>query len=114
MALKVLTVHATAKKSQELFTLQKIKGLHNYDLPILRDNFVEKGHYGDHLCFALDVFGPDVDTFRQTSPTKSLDVYVVKKIIASILEPLITLAEGRIIHGGEGVIPFYILIKVDM
>lgn len=99
MALKVLTTHATHENSLELYTLQEIFRGNHYDLPTLQDNFTEKSHHGDHLCFALNLLGPDVDTFRKTSPTNSLRVHTVRKVIASLVEPLCDLGEIGIIHG---------------
>lgn len=98
VALKILTTHATSEQSLELHALQEIRRGNRYELPILRDNFIEKSRHGDHLCCALNLLGTDVDAFRKTSPTKSLRVHTVKKVIASLLEPLCDLSEIGIIH----------------
>jgi len=99
LALKILTVHSTAQKSQELSTLQIIKQAGHYDLPNLLDHFVEKSQHGDHQCFALAVLGPDVESLRLSAPTKSLPVHVVQRVIASVLEPLSDLHGSGITHG---------------
>ncbi|KAF8056924.1 kinase-like domain-containing protein [Lyophyllum atratum] len=100
VALKLLTTHATAEKSQELSALQAISRLGPWDgLSILRDHFTEQSHHGEHQCFALDALGVDLDTFRQTSPTRSLKVHTVKKVIACAVEALIDLEALDIIHG---------------
>ncbi|KDR85808.1 hypothetical protein GALMADRAFT_234899 [Galerina marginata CBS 339.88] len=98
-AIKILTVHATGQKTNELPTLQAIKAAFPTDLPNLHDNFVEESHHGKHQCFVLSVLGPDVETLRLTSPTKSLPVHVVSKIISSVLEPLSALHNTGTIHG---------------
>ncbi|KAF8062421.1 kinase-like domain-containing protein [Lyophyllum atratum] len=101
VALKLLTTHATAEKSQELSALQAISlGADSDNLPVLRDHFTEQSHHGEHQCFALDPLGPDLDTFRQTSPTRSLKVHTVKKVVASAVEALCDFEELDIIHGG--------------
>ncbi|KAF8056921.1 kinase-like domain-containing protein [Lyophyllum atratum] len=100
VALKLLTTHATAEKSQELSALQAISlGADSDNLPVLRDHFTEQSHHGEHQCFALDPLGVDLDTFRQTSPTRSLKVHTVKKVIASAVEALCDFEELDIIHG---------------
>ncbi|KAF8062423.1 kinase-like domain-containing protein [Lyophyllum atratum] len=114
VALKLLTTHATAEKSQELSALQAISRLGPWDgLSILRDHFTEQSHHGEHQCFALDALGVDLDTFRQTSPTRSLKVHTVKKVIACAVEALIDLEALDIIHGGT--IPFllWFTLKAD-
>ncbi|KAF8056922.1 kinase-like domain-containing protein [Lyophyllum atratum] len=97
VALKILTTHATSKKSQELHVLQLIRPY--YRLPVLQDHFTEQSHHGKHQCFALNSLGPDLDKFRQTAPTRSLGVHTVQKVVARILEALCDLKRCGVIHG---------------
>jgi len=97
-ALKILTVHSTSEKTQELGTLKTIRERPYYDLPNLHDNFLEQSHHGKHQCFVLSVLGSDVESLRLTSPTKSLPVHMVQKAIASVLEPLSDLHDSGIAH----------------
>ncbi|KAF8062442.1 kinase-like domain-containing protein [Lyophyllum atratum] len=99
VALKILTTHATSKESQELHVLQLTRGRRCHWMPALQDHFTEQSHHGEHQCFALNLLGPDLDKFRQTSPTKSLRVHTVQKVIACILEALDDLKQRGVIHG---------------
>ena len=104
--IKILTVHATDEHrglSPEIKALQAVYDQAGYKrLPCLHDNFFESSDHGKHLCIVfLDIL-PDIDTtLRLTAPDKYLRVHIVKKIIASITEPLQYLHQAGFFHGGE-------------
>lgn len=96
-ALKLLTVHATNQKTNELSALESIK-----------KDTIQFTWSDRSLCSkksprrlpALSVLGPDVEIFRLTAPSKSLPIHTVQKIIAEVLEPLSRLHQSGIVHGG--------------
>jgi len=104
--IKILTVHATDERRgspPEVKALQAVSDQAGYKrLPCLHDNFSESSAHGNHLCIVtLDIL-PDIDTsLRLTAPDKCLRVHIVKKIIASITEPLQYLHQAGFFHGGE-------------
>lgn len=105
-AMKILTRIATdehqAGKMDEGAFLRKIKA--NFDfvnsLPQIFGQFEVQGLDGPHLCFALDLLGPEIDSFRQTTPNKALKPYIVKNIIVNVLEALVSLHRLKIVHTG--------------
>ena len=101
IALKILTAHATLQKSRELKRLQAVKRMwDSTGLPYLHDHFSEISHHGRHLCFGLSVVGPSIEDLRLSTPTKTLPVHVVQRVVASILEALQRLHRHRLFHCG--------------
>jgi len=100
LALKILTAHATLQKTKELKSLQTVKQARYSGLPNLHDHFTENSHHGRHLCFGLSVLGASIEDLRLSSPTKTLPVHVVQKVVGSVLEALENLHRSPIIHGG--------------
>jgi hypothetical protein len=95
LALKILTAHATLQKTKELKKLQAIARLRHYTgLPYVYDNFTENSHHGRHLYFGLGVLGPSIEDIRLSSPTKTLPVHVVQKVVKSTLEALMYLLQS--------------------
>ena len=86
---------------QELRFLKKIADCEDINgLPVLRDNFTITSHFGEHLCLLMDPMSSDVGSLRRSSPTKCLPIYMVKNIVASVLEGLEQLHDLSIVHTG--------------
>ena len=109
LALKILTAHATLRKTKELKILQSVKRMKDSitGLPNLHDHFFKNSHHGKHLCLGLSVLGPSIEDLRQQSlllsdtKTKTLlSVHLVQRIVGSILETLERFHYHRFIHCG--------------
>jgi serine/threonine-protein kinase SRPK3 len=104
-AIKILTVHATKCHHDghllELEAMQTITAMKTPLLPRLRDHFEIDGPHGRHLCLVLPVLGESVNTFRRSSPSKSLDTAKVKIIVAQVVEALVKLHAANIVHTGQ-------------
>ena len=108
-AVKILTAHATLHKTKELKRLQAIP--HTTGLPYLFYHFIENSHHGRHLCLGFNLVGPSIEDLRLSLPTKTLPVYIVQKVVESVLEELISLHHSRIAHCGP-YIPLLFLQKL--
>lgn len=105
MACKVLTTEATQEvdtgQSRELESLQKIAKCEDINsLTVLRDHFRIDGPQGEHLCLVTDLLGPDLASLRRNAPSKALPMYVVRNIMAQVVEALVQLRELNIVHTG--------------
>ena len=109
LALKILTAHATLQETKELKRLQAVQ--HSTGLPSFHDHFSENSHHGRHLCFGFNVVGFSVEDLRLSLPTKTLPVYIVQKVVASVLDELTDLHQSRIVHCGP-YIPHLFLQKL--
>ena len=52
------------------------------------------------MCFGLAVLGPSIEDLRLSLPTKTLPVFLVQKVVGSIIVALEHLHRNRIIHCG--------------
>lgn len=105
MACKVLTTEATQEvdtgQSREPESLQKIAKCEDINsLTVLRDYFRINGPQGEHLCLVTDLLGPDLASLRRNTPSKALPMYVVRNIMAQVVEALVQLRELNIVHTG--------------
>lgn len=106
LAAKILTLDATQRhrtgQMRELEFLQEITAQDDTDyLPLLRDNFVERGPRGEHLCLLLDLYSTSVSALRRSAPHKALPPYIVRNIIMMLVEALVQLRSLRIVHTGR-------------
>ncbi|GJE90011.1 kinase-like protein [Phanerochaete sordida] len=104
LAVKVLTLDATKEHNGGIMLerkfLQEItdKGPLEH-LPALLDVFtVPRSGGQSHLCFAMDVYGQDVASFRRSAPQKALPVFTVKVIIKQVLRGVVGLHRQGIVH----------------
>ncbi|KAJ8590256.1 kinase-like protein, partial [Rhizopogon salebrosus TDB-379] len=101
-AIKILTVHATKGHHDghllELEAMQTVTAMKAPLLPRLQDHFEIDGPHGRHLCLVLPVLSESVNTFRLSSPSKSLDTPKVKIIVAQVVEALVKLHAANIVH----------------
>lgn len=73
-------------------------------MPTLIDHFYEDSPKGRHLCMVLQPLGASVESLRLSGgdvSEGSLPMHVVQQFVSEILEPLCTLDEMHLIHGGE-------------
>ena len=86
----------------ELQSMKKVRDGAKVDhLPSLIDDFeVQRSRGYSHMCLVMDVYGPDVATFRRSAPQKALPVYTVKIIIKQVLQAVAALHELDIVHTG--------------
>lgn len=103
-AAKILTVNATRghqrHQLEHLQAIRDVPGFHSACLPLLHDSFEESGPHGNHLCLVMNILSTDLDQFRLTAPRKTLPLYMVKTIIALIVDALVRLHDLNIIHTG--------------
>jgi len=106
-ALKVLTASATRHNRgghyQELQALQAISeavkptnALHC--LPELVDHFETTGPHGDHLCFVLRLRSTDVSSYRRSTPSRTLPLHDVKKVVLHTVYALDIIHKLGMIH----------------
>ncbi|KAI0784875.1 kinase-like domain-containing protein [Abortiporus biennis] len=115
-ALKVVTLEGTSYHEKgiylELEVMQAVAALEDPEqLPILRDNFTEKGPIGSHLCMITDIYGTNVSALRRSSTRKVLPVYMVRNIISHTVDALTQLHKLGIVH--TDVKPDNLLIGTD-
>ena len=106
LAAKILTLDATqrhnTRQSRELEFLKQIEARDEIDyLAILRDHFIERGPYGDHLCLVQDLYSTSVSALRRSSPHKALPAYMTRNIVSMLVDALAQLHEMRIVHTGK-------------
>ncbi|OSC96744.1 hypothetical protein PYCCODRAFT_1472362 [Trametes coccinea BRFM310] len=106
LAAKVLTIDATERHTtgqcRELEFLKEIAARKETDyLPLLRDDFVEQGPKGKHLCLIQDLHSTSVSALRRSSPHKALPAYMARNIISMLVKALEQLHEMRIVHTGD-------------
>ncbi|KDR76549.1 hypothetical protein GALMADRAFT_96305, partial [Galerina marginata CBS 339.88] len=96
LAAKILSLDATQQHRtgvmRELEFLETIRKQDDIDsLPVLYDDIEIQGPRGSHLCFLMDLLSSDVSSFRRNAPNRALKPYIVKNIIAQVLEALVQL-----------------------
>lgn len=96
---KIFTCQATKEKSaQKELDTYNLLGDASMNLPCLRENFFEQSEKGEHLCLIFHVLsGVSVEQYRQGG---ALPLHNVKQVVSQILEPLTTLHENNVVHGG--------------
>ncbi|KDR68141.1 hypothetical protein GALMADRAFT_272755 [Galerina marginata CBS 339.88] len=99
LALKILTAHITAQETNELQNLQIIQQAGYFSLPRLNEHFVESSHHGQHLCLGFTVLASSVEELRLSSPTKSLPIHIVQKIVSDVAQQILQLHACDMIHG---------------
>jgi len=112
IAIKIFTVAATADSnaSNEPEMLRRFLNQPTLPFPSLHSHFYEQSPKGRHLCLVLNVLGPSVESFRRSSTGAYLPPHVVKKIVADVVEGLNELKEKKIVHGGEQLFLFLLLL----
>ncbi|KAI0056777.1 kinase-like protein [Artomyces pyxidatus] len=106
LAAKILSADATNALRRgvmdELGFLQTVKDTSTSGreprLPILHDHFAQQGYHGVHYCFLTRPQALDVHAFRASAPTGKLAAYIVKRIMACVVEGLKVLHSLDIIH----------------
>ena len=106
LAVKILTAEMTrghtTGQSREQALMERIqaRGEEAWRLPVLCDSFRVTSSYGSHLCFVMNTLGGSINDLRKPAPGKALPVYLVKNIIAQLVDAVAQLHELDIIHPG--------------
>lgn len=91
---------------RELEFMKEIEARGDTDyLPLLRDNFGERGPRGEHLCLIMDLYSTSVSALRWSAPHKALPPYMVRNIVMMLVEALVQLHTMRIVHTGRFISP---------
>lgn len=106
LAAKILTTEATnrnkARKMREREFLNEIVSRDTSNqLPLLRDDFEERGPKGLHICLVMNLLSSNISSFHRSAPSKALPPYIVRNIIAMVLEALVQLHDMNIVHTGK-------------
>ncbi|KAF9527530.1 kinase-like domain-containing protein [Crepidotus variabilis] len=95
---KIFTVASTedTTANKEL-SVYKALGANHFELPVLRENFIEKSEKGHHLCLVFHALsGVSIEQFRQSG---ALPLHIVKQVVSKILDSLVELHETNVMHG---------------
>ncbi|KAJ3914384.1 kinase-like domain-containing protein, partial [Lentinula edodes] len=95
-----------AKRAGECDDKDDDEGCEGFEhVPILLDHFTVTvtGHGRDrrHLCFVQNLYSTSVSALRNSSPTNSLPVYMIRHLIYMVLQGLTALHSLNIIHTME-------------
>lgn len=110
-AAKILNAEATSlhnvtMQMLERESLRQVAACEDINcLPVLRDEFTLRTKGGrQHICFIMDLLGPNLASIRMRGPTKALPHYVVRNILAQVVEGLVQLHGLNIVHTGTHVL----------
>lgn len=110
-ALKVLTAHVTEEnldgRRSEIDCLRRLRERYGdrtetmQNVQSLHRSFEVQSPHGTHLCLILPFLSTNLESFRLTSPTKKLPLYLVRHIALCVLCALDSTDKEQIVHSGE-------------